>query len=124
MASGCIWHVMTLPGLELVIRLFFQTSTLVKLFIGKTDGLFTVLPHFQGHSSILNGGTGFILENLATGATSTPWLAIRTPETDRLGTTVPAPINAALAALWVINDLSQTFSSLLFTDVSSGDILE
>ena len=105
------------------LQTFFQLAVLVDFLVGKTDSLLAGAPHLLGGFQVTDGIGLLIFEDLATGTAGSLWLAIGTPSTNGGSVSVPTPVDTRLGALWVVDDLGETFTGFRFADVSSGDVL-
>mmetsp|Transcript_4137 Transcript_4137/g.11529 ORF Transcript_4137/g.11529 Transcript_4137/m.11529 type:complete len:242 (-) Transcript_4137:796-1521(-) len=108
---------------SLLRLVFFQLSSLVHFLLGQADSFTAELPHLLGCLKIPYSIRLLIFEDLTTRASSPSWLSVRAPTTDGLGTSVPTPVYPRLVAQWVINHLGKTLPGLLFTNVTTSDIL-
>jgi hypothetical protein len=103
--------------------LIFQLSSLVHFLVRQANHLLAEFPHFSSGLGIPNGIGIFVLEDFSSGSSGSSGLSIWAPESNGLGASVPAPINARLGTLWIINALGKALSGFFLADVSSSDIL-
>mmetsp|Transcript_112267 Transcript_112267/g.194960 ORF Transcript_112267/g.194960 Transcript_112267/m.194960 type:complete len:403 (+) Transcript_112267:557-1765(+) len=89
--------------------------------------LFRQEVHLVGGVGITNQIRGFVLEQSATGSTSTSESDLSPVVLGEIcnstGTTVPAPVDTGLLGCFGIDTLSKTVASLFLGDVTSSDVL-